>query len=163
MGSEAVDHEVFNAFFKDQYPKVVAMLICHHRFTRQVAEDAVAESMTLLLLNWERVRAPMAWVRTVAFREAVRQAKQQHEPLPETPLTDEHAAGDLAALEMALTTGAAVKSLPRRQQEVMTLTLADMKPGEIAEILDCTSEQARGNLSHARRTLRRELGMEEGV
>ncbi|MGW6615954.1 RNA polymerase sigma factor [Streptomyces erythrochromogenes] len=158
MDGEAAE---FEAFFADQYPQVVAMLIYHHRFARQVAEDAVAETMTRLLLDWTKVHTPRAWVRTVALREAVHLATRQHAPLPDTPLADERATDDLAAVELELATGPAVKALPRRQQEVMTLAVIDMKPEEIAKILRCTPEQARGNLAHARRTLRQAFAEEE--
>jgi RNA polymerase sigma-70 factor (ECF subfamily) len=158
VASEADGYE---AFFQEQYPKVVAMLIYHHGFAEQIAEDATQEAMTRLLLDWKKINTPPAWTRTVAFREAVRMARGRHTQLPDTPLADPQAAADLAAVELALMTGAAVKTLPPRQQEVMTLTLADLKPEEIAEILGCTPQQARGNLAHARRALRRALGMEE--
>ncbi|MFD3549348.1 RNA polymerase sigma factor [Streptomyces sp. NPDC058655] len=151
----------YEAFFQDQYPRVMATLIHHHGFAVQIAEDATAEAMTRLLLDWGKVHTPTAWTRTVAIREAARLARKRHAPLPDTPLVDPRAAADLAAAELALMTGIAVKSLPPRQREVMRLTLQDLKPEEIAEILGCTPEQARGNLAHARRTLRQALGMEE--
>lgn len=61
--------------FAQQYPKVVSMLIAYHGFAPPIAEDAAAEAMTLLLSDWEKVEAPRAWVRTVAFRHACRLAK----------------------------------------------------------------------------------------
>ncbi|MDX3458806.1 sigma-70 family RNA polymerase sigma factor [Streptomyces sp. ME02-8801-2C] len=158
MASEADGYE---AFFQEQYPKVVATLIYHHGFAEQIADEAAQEAMTRLLLDWKKINNPQAWMRTVAFRQAVRIAKDQHARLPDTPLADPQAAADLAAVELALMAGAAVKTLPPRQQEVMTLTLADLKPEEIAEILGCTPEQTRGNLAHARRALQRALGTEE--
>ncbi|GGX99830.1 RNA polymerase sigma factor [Streptomyces fructofermentans] len=158
MGSEAEDYEVF---FANQYPKVVAMLIFYRGFAPQIAEDATAEAMTRLLMQWEKVQTPKAWVRTVAVRVAVRLASRQHSALPDTDVADRQVADDLAAAELALMTGAAVKSLPPRQQAVMTLTLADLKPEEIAQVLGCTPEQARSNLAHARRALRHMLGTEE--
>lgn len=160
MASEA---DGYNAFFRDQYPKLVAKLIYRHGFDEQIAEDAAAEAMTRLLLNWEKVHTPTAWTRRVAVREAVRlsQNRNRHAPLPDTPLSDPRAAADLAAAELALMAGIALQTLPPRQQEVMALTLNDLKPEEIAEFLGCTPEQARGNLTHARRALRRSLGMEE--
>lgn len=157
MGSEADGYE---AFFQDQFPRVVAMLISYRAFAPQIAEDATAEAMTRLLLDWEKVNTPKAWVRTVAVRVAGRLAKGQQQPLPDTELADGRAADDFAAVELALMAGSAVRTLPPRQQEVMTLALADMRPEEIAEALGCTPEQARSNLAHARRTLRRALRTE---
>ncbi|KNE80172.1 MULTISPECIES: RNA polymerase sigma factor [Streptomyces] len=158
MANEADGYE---AFFREQYPKVMVKLIHHHKFAEQIAEDAAAEAMTRLLLDWKKIHSPIAWTQLVAYREAVRLAKLRHAPLPDTPLADPQAAADLAAAELALVTGVAVETLPPRQQKVMMLTLIDLKPEEIAEILGCTPEQARGNLAHARRALRRTLGMED--
>jgi predicted transcriptional regulator len=46
--------------------------------------------------------------------------------------------------------------------EAMTLTLVDMTPSEIAEVLGCTPEQARGNLAHARRAVSSAIQKEAG-
>ncbi|MFF3691652.1 sigma-70 family RNA polymerase sigma factor [Streptomyces sp. NPDC002187] len=158
MGSEADGYE---AFFQGQYPRVVAMLIAFHKFAPHIAEDATAEAMTRLLPRWDKVEAPLAWVRTVAIRQAVHLAMGQQDGLPDRELADAKAAEDLAAVELALMAGSAVQALPPRQQEVMTLALVDMTPAEIAEVLGCTAEQARGNLAHARRSLRNAIRTEE--
>lgn len=152
----------FEDFFRRQYPRVVAMLIAFHRFAPAVAEDAAAEAMTRLYLDWERVRVPPAWVRTVALRVACQLDRQQSIGLPDRELVDSRAADDLAAVEWALMAGSAVTALPQRQQEVMTLTLIDMTPAEIAFALGCTAHQARSNLAHARRALRNAIQGEEG-
>jgi len=130
------------------------MLIAYHGFAPEIAEDSAAEAMTRLILEWEKVEKPKAWVRTVALRVACQLAKKQQTDPLSRELVDEKAAADLAAVELALIAGSAVAALPPRQQEVMTLTLVDMTPSEIADVLGCTPEQARGNLAHARRTLR---------
>ncbi|MFJ3842342.1 RNA polymerase sigma factor [Streptomyces sp. NPDC090054] len=158
MGSEP---DGYDAFFEEQYPQVVAVLIAYRHFAPQIAEEAAAEAMTRLYLNWAKVRHPKAWVRTVAVREACRLARDQHAPLPETERADSKAGDDLAAVELALMTGSAVRALPPRQREVMVHVLADLKPEEIAGILGCTSETARSNIAHARRNLKRTMRMEE--
>lgn len=154
--------EGFTAFFREQFPQVVAGLIGTGGFPRQIAEDAVSEAMTRLLLDyWDKVHAPRAWVRVVAVRLAGQMAKAQHAALPPTELIDSKAKDDLTAVELALATGSVIDALPPRQRQVMVLTIADMKPEEIAHELGCTPEQARSNLAHARRTMRRTLGPEE--
>lgn len=158
MGSEP---DGYDAFFEEQYPQVVTMLIAYRRFAPQTADEAAAEAMTRLYLNWSKVRHPKAWVRTVAVREAIRLASDQHAPLPDTERADSGASDDLAAVELALMAGCAVKALPPRQREVMTYVLADLRPEEIADILGCTPEAARSNLAHARRTLKRTMRVEE--
>ncbi|MGW7385481.1 RNA polymerase sigma factor [Streptomyces sp. NPDC054794] len=158
MDSES---DSFTAFFKHHYPRVIAMLVTHRGFTEVIAQDATAEAMTRLIQYWGKVQAPQAWVRTVAFRVACQLAGSQHAGLPEWELVDQRSAQDLVAAELALVAGTAIGALPRRQQEVMTLTLVDMTPSEIAEILGCTPAQASANLAHARRTLRNAMRMDK--
>ncbi|MFI5689656.1 RNA polymerase sigma factor [Streptomyces sp. NPDC051636] len=156
------DSDSFTAFFKQHYPRVIAMLVVHRRFTEVVAQDATAEAMTRLIQHWGKVQAPQAWVRTVASRVACQLAgSQQQAGLPEWDLVDQRSAQDLVAAELALVAGTAIGALPRRQREVMTLTLVDMTPSEIAEILGCTPAQASANLAHARRTLRNAMRMDK--
>ncbi|WP_157882385.1 RNA polymerase sigma factor [Streptomyces silvensis] len=139
------------------------MLIAYRGFAPEIAEDSAAEAMTRLIPQWGKVEMPQAWVRTVALRVACHLAKkQQTGPLSKEPV-DEKASADLAAVELALIAGSVVAALPRRQQEVMTLTLVDMTPSEIADVLGCTPEQARGNLAHARRALRSAIHREEAA
>ncbi|MEU2739404.1 sigma-70 family RNA polymerase sigma factor [Streptomyces sp. NPDC007095] len=153
----------YTAFFQRQYPRVVAMLIAYRGFTPEIAEDAAAEAMTRLLLHWRKVSMPQAWVRTVALRHAcLLKGKQQAAVLPDREIVDQRAVDDLAAVELALIAGSAVAALPPRQREVMTLTLVDMTPSEIADVLGCTPEQARGNLAHARRAVSSAIQKEAG-
>ncbi|MCX4618032.1 RNA polymerase sigma factor [Streptomyces albogriseolus] len=126
-----------------------------------IAQDATAEAMTRLVEYWGKVEAPQAWVRTVAFRVACQLAGHQHNGMPAGQLVDPRAAHDLRAAELALVAGTVIAALPRRQQEVMTLTLVDMTPSEIAETLGCTPAQARANLAHARRALRNAIRMDK--
>ncbi|UFR07106.1 sigma-70 family RNA polymerase sigma factor [Streptomyces sp. Go40/10] len=151
----------FVAFFEDHYPRVVAMLVAHRGFTEVIAQDATAEAMTRLVEHWGKVEAPQAWVRTVAFRVACQLAGHQHKGMLAGQLVDPRAAHDLRAAELALIAGTVIAALPRRQQEVMTLTLVDMTPSEIAEILGCTPAQARAILAHARRVLRNAIRMDK--
>ena len=155
MRSEEDDYD---HFFREQYPRVVASLIVNYGFAPQIAEEAAAEAMTELYLGWSKVKSPGAWVRTVAWHRACRLVKRpRHVPLD----TEVEVADDLAAVELAVMTGAAISALPPRQQEVMMCALVDLTPAEMADVLGCTAEQARGNLAHARRTLRRALRTEE--
>ncbi|MFD4605980.1 RNA polymerase sigma factor [Streptomyces sp. NPDC058464] len=155
------ESDSFTAFFEHHYPRVIAMLVVHRGFTEVIAQDATSEAMTRLIENWGKVGAPQAWIRTVAFRVACGLAGRQSAGLPERDFIDRRAAHDLEAAELALVAGTAIGALPRRQQEVMTLTLVDMTPSEIAEVLGCTPAQARANLSHARRTLRNAIRMDK--
>ncbi|WP_105973616.1 RNA polymerase sigma factor [Streptomyces geranii] len=152
------EEDEYEAFFREQYPRVLALLIAFYRFAPETAKDAASDAMIKLYLNWSKVRTPRAWVRTVALRSARRMVNRRYVQLDtEVEVAD----GDLAAVELAMMAGAAITALPPRQQEVMRLTLVDLTPTEIADVLGCTAEQARGNLACARRTLRRVLRTEE--
>ncbi|MEV7252603.1 sigma-70 family RNA polymerase sigma factor [Streptomyces cyaneofuscatus] len=155
------DEAAFETFFAVANPRLLAMLIRFHGFEEQVAQDAAAEAMTRLVPLWTKVEHPAAWVRVTAFRVACRLVKGGHLALPELELVDGQAETEFDAVVLALAAGAAIDNLPPRQQEVMTLALADLTPTETAEVLGCTPEQARANLAHARRALRRALGTEE--
>ncbi|MFF3489049.1 RNA polymerase sigma factor [Streptomyces sp. NPDC002701] len=159
MDSES---DEYTAFFQHQYPRVVSMLIAYRGFTPEIAEDAAAEAMTRLLLHWRKVAMPQAWVRTVALRHAYLLKKKQQALLPDPAVVDHGAVDDLAAVELALITGSAIAVLPPRQREVMTLTLVDMTPSEIAEVLGCTPGQARDNLAHAQRAVSSAIQKEAG-
>lgn len=148
-------------FFSCHYPRLIGVLIAYHGFAAQIAEEAAEEAMACLVPRWGKVTKPSAWVRVVALREARKLVRRQAVGLSDWEFADP-AGDDLAAVELALVAGAAIVALPRRQREVMALTLVDMTPSEIAEVLGCTPEQARGNLAHARRSLRNAILREGG-
>jgi RNA polymerase sigma-70 factor (ECF subfamily) len=138
------------------------MLRVYRSFPEYIAEEATAEAMTRLFSNWGKVALPQAWVRTVAFHVACQMAKGQLMTLPDQDFADAAAADHLAAVETALVAGQTIGSLPPMQKAVAELALADLTPSEMAEVLGCTPEQARGNLAHARRALKRVIQAEEG-
>ncbi|MEU6484944.1 sigma-70 family RNA polymerase sigma factor [Streptomyces sp. NPDC046887] len=156
------DDDAYEVFFEEQYPRVVAMLIAYRGFAPEIAEEAAAEAMIRLYGRWHTVRSPRAWVRTVALRVAVGLAADRPMGLPEWEVADGRPAEELEAALLALAAGTAAAKLPPRQREVMALALADLSPAEIAETLGSTPEQVRGNLAHARRTMRTLMEMEEG-
>ncbi|MFJ6485989.1 sigma factor-like helix-turn-helix DNA-binding protein [Streptomyces sp. NPDC091682] len=87
--------------------------------------------------------------------------KDEHLALPELELVDGRTDTDFDTVVLTLAAGTAIENLPPRQRDAMTLALADLTPTEAAEVLDCTPVQARANLAHARRALRRALETEE--
>ncbi|MFI5676467.1 RNA polymerase sigma factor [Streptomyces cellulosae] len=156
-GTDGVVNE-FEAFFSKHYPRVRSMLEVYSGFSADIAEDATAEAMTVLLLRWESVKLPQAYVRAVALRVAFRMVKGQSAFLPERELAHASAADHLGKVETDLILGKAIESLPPKQREVATLALVDLTPMEMAEVLGCTPDQARANLAHARRTLKAAMG-----
>jgi RNA polymerase sigma-70 factor (ECF subfamily) len=134
--------------------------------SRWLAEDLAQEAFLAAHRNWPRISAydqPGAWVRRVvanlsvsAFRRRsveakalVRMALGNRHPLPElSPEDDEF--------------WHAVRSLPRRQSQVMALHyLEDLPVAEVAGILDMAPGTVKKHLFDGRRELARRLRLEE--
>lgn len=144
--------EGFERFFRTTYPRVVAWLILQG-LERETAQDAAKEAMTELLARWNAVQHPNAWVWKVAWRAAMRLKGADIAPLPDDELRSVHEGWE-SAVDLRISAEAAIRTLPTKQREVMTLTLAGRTPAEIAKILERPGDQVRGNLREARRALR---------
>ena len=131
-----------------------------------LAEDLAQEAFLAAHRNWPRVSAfdqPGAWVRRVvanlsvsAFRRRVVEAKT----LVRLGL-ERHRLSDLPPDEAEF--WEAVRSLPRRQSQVVALHyLEDLPVAEVAAILDMASGTVKKHLFDGRRELARRLRTEEG-
>ena len=132
-----------------------AYLVLHDQ---AAAEDVAQEAFTQLLLNWSKIanyERPIAWVRRVAIRLAVRVARRERLRSTllgwlELPREERSADLDLAA---------AIRSLPPRQRAVVALFYYEDRPlPEIAELLGCSHSTAKVHLFKARRKLAAVLG-----
>ena len=159
--------ETFEDFYMREYPSVVGLAYALSG-SRWGAEDLAQEAFLAAHRDWERIGAyeqPGAWVRRVvanlsvsAFRRRAAEAKalarlafSQPAPLP-----------DLAASDPAF--WAAVRSLPRRQAQVVALFyLEDRAIADVGAILDMTPGTVKRHLYDARRTLASRLRVDEEV
>jgi RNA polymerase sigma-70 factor (ECF subfamily) len=134
--------------------------------SRWLAEDLAQEAFLAAHRNWPRISTydqPGAWVRRVvanlsvsAFRRRVVEAKalvsmarSDRSPLSELP-SDDAEFWD------------AVRSLPRRQSQVVALHyLEDLPVAEVAAILDMAPGTVKKHLFDGRRELARRLRIEE--
>jgi RNA polymerase sigma-70 factor (ECF subfamily) len=122
-----------------------------------VAEEITQDAFLAAHLSWERIGRydmPEAWVRRVATnrcisagRRAITEARlltrMKRERTPEPSLEEPDA-------EL----WAHVRSLPRRQAQVVALTyLEDRSVDDVAEILGCGPETVRTHLRRARAAL----------
>jgi RNA polymerase sigma-70 factor (ECF subfamily) len=163
--SRVRSREAFETFYLNEYPAVVGLAyVLSGRSS--TAEDLAQEAFLAAHINWDRIARydePGLWVRRVvanlsvsAFRRArsearalarllARRAVKRPEFLPE----DEEFWG-------------AVRTLPRRQAQVVALHYLEDRPiVEIAAILGVAPGTVKKHLFEGRQTLARTLRLEE--
>jgi RNA polymerase sigma-70 factor, ECF subfamily len=152
----------FEEFYLKDYQAVVGLAYALSG-SRWLAEDLAQEAFLAVHRNWPRVSAydqPGAWVRRVvanlsvsAFRRRMVEAKAlvllgERHRLPELPRDDAEF-------------WEVVRSLPRRQSQVMALHyLEDLPVSEVAAILDMAPGTVKKHLFDGRRELARRLRAE---
>lgn len=144
-----MEHEYeleFDEFFASTYPAIVrtaALVVGDWEVARELAQDAFVKA----LLHWKRVRTydhPQAWVRTIAFRMALRAKAREPERggLLEPAVFD--ATPDLDVLR-------AIAQLPRMQRAAVALHyLDDLPVDDVAATLGCAPSTARVHLHRGR-------------
>jgi len=157
--------ETFEDFYEREFRAVVGLAFALSG-SRSGAEDLAQEAFLVAHTHWERVgtyERPEVWVRRVvanlsvsAFRRRVAEAKTlARMALRYTPALPELSADDADFWR-------AVRSLPRRQAQVITLHYLEDRPiGEIAEILGTAEGTVKKHLYDGRQALARRLKLEE--
>jgi DNA-directed RNA polymerase specialized sigma24 family protein len=64
----------FDSFFQKRFSRTVVLLVAMGA-SRADAEDAAQEAMILAWNQWDSIREPAAWARTVAVRAYLRMAR----------------------------------------------------------------------------------------
>jgi RNA polymerase sigma factor (sigma-70 family) len=153
-GAAVGGDEEFSGFFAAEYRALVrTVTLVLHDPTR--AEEIAQDAFVQLLRNWSKVcryESPDAWVRRVAIRLAVRDAKRERRlaqlrlrNVDEAPALDPSMDVDLMAV---------IKTLPPRQRSVIVLFYYEDRPMEdIARILDCSPSTGWVHLHRARKRL----------
>jgi RNA polymerase sigma factor (sigma-70 family) len=157
------------AFFERYWPRLLRYLITQgssFSMAEEVTDDTFMKAWGKwdMLLTYER---PDSWLFKVATRQLRRQESQarSRDSLAEDPdgnMADlQKAAGsdEWVADNFALT--AAIRTLPRRQAEVIACTMLGYSTRETAEILGVSEGTARSHLSRATGNLRLLLNDEE--
>jgi RNA polymerase sigma factor (sigma-70 family) len=150
--------EEFRWLFVNDYPSVVrtTYLVLHdHARAEEIAQDAFVQ----LLRHWSKVHqyeSPSAWLRRVAIRLAVKEARRDQRRLVltrrdhETPRPG--AAGGPVEVDEELVT--AIRKLSPQQRSVVVLFYYEDRPmDQIAEILGCTPATGWVHLHKARKRL----------
>lgn len=155
----------FASMFVTEYPKMVA-LAAGVAGERTYAEDIAQEAMSRLHDHWDRIRTydkPDAWLRRVTVNLALSQRRKRanelkallrlDRPQPQLPEMDEP---DRELWRH-------VAELPKMQRAVIALQyLEDLKPAEIAEILEVEPATVRVHQHRARQRLLQTLGPDRG-
>jgi len=125
--------------------------------SRADAEDATQEAMVLAWDQWELIRDPTAWVRTVAVRAYLKQARgrgNQAVRLDESgcePATDADVGIFAEEQQKVLRL---LRGLPAGQRTVAALFYDGLTCEEIAELAGKPPGTIRSQLRHARKSLR---------
>ncbi len=158
--------ESFGEFYRTQYHSAVALALAITG-DRAAAEDIAQEAFITAQKRWDRLArydAPHAWLRRVVTNRSIsrlRRLRSESSALDRLAADPLRIGGPGMAAE-TIELWAAVRSLPRRQAQVIALTyLEGYTVPEVAEILGCRSTTAKTHLKRAREALARKLQLVE--
>jgi RNA polymerase sigma-70 factor, ECF subfamily len=151
------ENEDFDSFYRREYPAVAALAFALSG-RGSVAEDIAQEAFVVTYQRWARIRdydKPGAYVRRVAANMAVSQRRRLG--------AEGRAMGRLAVRARLTVPGIdlpdpsfwrAVRTLPRRQAQVLALYYLEDRPAdEIGTILGCSAVTVRVHLHRGRLAL----------
>jgi RNA polymerase sigma-70 factor, ECF subfamily len=146
--------EGFEAFYVREYHAVVRLAYALSG-SRLAAEDIAQDAFLRAFRDWDRIRNPSPWVRKVAVRRAGRTV---HRRLLEARAVARLLAGRGPAVtelpEEDAEVWRAVRSLPRRQSQVIALRyVADASVAEIARTLGLAEGTVKAQLHRGRHAL----------
>jgi len=149
----------FEEAFQDLYPRALRS-VQRLLGDSTAAEDAAAEALARAFAEWPRVQhLPHrdAWVLRVAMNFALDTLRRKVPFVRPAPALD---AEEVATLRVAL--WAALKSLPRRQREIVVLRyIAGLNEEEIARSLELSPGTVKTHMKRGMSALRRTMGAGE--
>ena len=146
----------FVSFYHQRFSRTVVLLIAMGA-SRAVAEDAAQDAMAEAWRKWETIREPDAWVRTVAVRAYLKQARAQSSAvtLPDEFAGQSDSSSDLGIFaEQRQQVLAWLRGLPDGQRTVAALFYDGLTCEEIAEATAKSPATVRSQLRHARNSLK---------
>jgi RNA polymerase sigma factor (sigma-70 family) len=152
----------FVSFFHQRFSRTVVLLIAMGA-SRADAEDATQEAMILAWQQWETIREPAAWVRTVAVRAFRRQAGRQEKQAVTLDTSsaepvDDHELSIFAEEQQQILR--LLRGLPPGQRAVAALFYDGLTYEEIAELTGKSPATVRSHLRHARKALKEVIASE---
>jgi len=156
-----VPQRCWEDLYKAEMPRLVRYLMkCFGDSDMRDAADAAHNAFAELFTKWDTVRSPGAWLRTVAFRQMLRQNASAEYPL-DVLRQEPTAVPASARLELREETQAVLhglRRLPLAQRQVLALIYDDFSYGEIAQITGTSEAAVRKNAERARRRMSELLG-----
>ena len=127
------------------------------------AEDLAQEAFLAAHRSWDRVsryERPEAWVRRVVANRSVSLFRRKLSERRALARLDSRVDISPSLSSEVVDLWDAVRSLPRRQAQVMALIYAeDYTLTEVAEILGCSAETAKTHLRRGRMAVAQRLGL----
>ena len=156
--------ETFEEFYAREFPAVVGLAFALSG-SRTGSEDLAQEAFLAAHRDWDRVggfERPDVWVRRVVSNKSMSMFRRRY---AEARAMARLALGTATTMPEISADGAefwaAVRSLPRRQAQVIALRYMEDRPvAEIAEILGTAEGTVRKHLHDGRQTLSRRLRLE---
>ncbi len=148
----------FDRVFEDMFP--AAFRLAHRLLGNDAdAEDAAAEAFARALRAWDRVgRLPYrdAWIMRVTANVAVDSARRRKPWIPMPDMEDGDRADEVVA-QIGL--AAALRSLPKRQREVLSLRyLTDLSEADVAASLGISVNSVKTHRLRGAAAMRERLG-----
>ena len=142
--------------YKAEMPRLVRYLVkCFGDSDMRDAADAAHNAFVELFTKWDTVRSPSAWLRTVAFRQMLRQHASAEYPL-DVLRREPDTVPASARLELGEETQAVLgglRQLPLAQRQVLALIYDHFSYSEIAQIMSISQAAVRKNAERARRRM----------
>ena len=152
-------HAEWEACYREEMPQLIRYLMkCFGESDMRDAADAAQSAFAELFAKWSIVRSPRAWLRTVAFRQMLRQpAEYPLDAHSEPSVLPASSALELREQEQQVL--AALRQLPLAQRQVMALVYDQFSYQEIAGIIGKSEATVRKNIERARGAMREILGV----
>ena len=149
----------WEACYRAEMPRLIRYLMkCFGESDMRDAADAAQSAFAELFTKWSTVRSPRAWLRTVAFRQMLRQpAEYPLDPNSEPSMLPASCALELREQEQQVL--AALRQLPLAQRQVLALVYDQFSCQEIAEITGKNEAAVRKNIERARAAMREILAV----
>ena len=147
-----VDRGEYEQVFRSAYSSVLrtAFLVLHDRGR---AEEVTQDGFLRLYERWSQAVSydhPVAWVRKVVVRDAIRRAERERRQQPGLVLVDREANDRLPDLDLLQ----ALAELPSRQRAAVVLFYLEDRPvDEIADLMDVSASTVKQHLYQARKRL----------
>jgi RNA polymerase sigma-70 factor (ECF subfamily) len=149
----------WEACYRAEMPQLIRYLMkCFGESDMRDATDAAQSAFTELFTKWNTVRRPRAWLRTVAFRQMLRQpAEYPLDAHSEPSVLPASSALELREQEQQVL--AALRRLPLAQRQVLALVYDQFSCQEIAETTGKSEAAVRKNIERARAAMREILAV----